>query len=193
MARLRTGSMVAEEIEDINSDLIIGGESGFDPAADEDSRIAFRNALGQFCTGVTAITTVAPDGEQIGITVNSFNSLSLNPPLILWSIANSTPSFSCFQVDDPFVVNVLAADQESLAMQFAQVGSSKKFDGVKTHAGLRDVPIIDGCVAYLECEVDARHSGGDHDIIVGRVRRIFNLRKAPLLFHGGNFHKLISA
>ena len=185
--------MVAEQIEKPTLDLTIGGEAGFDPAADDNARTAFRNALGQFCTGVTAITTVAPDGELIGITVNSFNSLSLTPPLILWSIANSTPSFSCFQKDDPFVVNVLAADQEELAMQFAQTGSDSKFDGVKTHTGLQDVPIIDGCVAYLECEVDARHPGGDHDIIVGRVRRIFNLRKAPLLFHGGNFHKLISA
>ena len=188
-----TESIVTEQIENLESDLTIGGEAGFDPAASVESQTAFRNALGQFCTGVTAITTIAPDGEQVGITVNSFNSLSLDPPLILWSIANSTPSFTCFQENDPFVVNVLAADQESLAMQFAQTGSDTKFDGVKTHAGLRDVPIIDGCVAYLECEVDARHPGGDHDIIVGRVRRIFNLRKAPLLFHGGNFHKLISA
>ena len=188
-----TESIVTEQIANPESDLTIGGEAGFDPAASAESRTAFRNALGQFCTGVTAITTIAPDGEQVGITVNSFNSLSLEPPLILWSIANSTPSFTCFQEDDPFVVNVLAADQEGLAMQFARTGSDTKFDGVKTHAGLRDVPIIDGCVAYLECEVDARHSGGDHDIIVGRVRRIFNLRKAPLLFHGGNFHKLISA
>lgn len=172
--------------------LTIGGEEGFDPHADEDSRIAFRNALGQFCTGVTTVTTVAPDGEQVGITVNSFNSLSLDPPLILWSIANTTPSFSCFQADDPFVVNVLAADQEELAMQFAKTGSDTKFDGVTTHAGLQDVPIIDGCVAYLECEVDARHPGGDHDIIVGRVRRIFNLRKAPLLFHAGAFHTLLA-
>lgn len=181
---------MTEDLAQPEAGLTIGGEAGFDPSYDDESRLAFRNALGQFCTGVTAITTLAPDGAHVGITVSSFNSLSLDPPLILWSIANTTPSFACFQPDDPFVVNVLAADQESLAMQFAQSGSDQKFDGITTFQGLRGVPIIDGCVAYLECEVDARYPGGDHDIIVGRVRRIFNLRKAPLLFHGGAFHTL---
>lgn len=171
------------------SDLAIDGEVGLDPSVDDNARLAFRNALGQFCTGVTTITTIAPDGEQIGITVSSFNSLSLDPPLILWSIAEETPSFNCFAVGDPFVVNVLAGDQQSLAMQFAQSGSDK-FSGVKTQPGLRGIPIIDGCAAHLECEVEARHAGGDHDIIVGRVHRVFNLRKAPLLFHGGAFHSL---
>ena len=184
---------MTENLTQPELDLTIGGQTGFNPSGDEDSRTAFRNALGQFCTGVTTVTTVAPDGERVGITVNSFNSLSLDPPLILWSIAKTTPSFSCFQPDDPFVVNVLAADQEGLATQFAKSGSETKFKGVTTHAGLQDVPIIDGCVAYLECQVHARHPGGDHDIIVGRVRRIFNLRKAPLLFHAGAFHSLSPA
>jgi 3-hydroxy-9,10-secoandrosta-1,3,5(10)-triene-9,17-dione monooxygenase reductase component len=115
--------------------------------------------------------------------------LSLDPPLILWSIANDTPSFECFRIADPFVVNVLAADQEPLARKFAQSGSDK-FSGVQVQAGLKGIPIIEGCVAHLECEVDARHPGGDHDIIIGRVHRVFNLRKAPLLFHGGAFHSL---
>lgn len=171
------------------SDLLLDGEVGLDPSVDEDARRAFRDALGQFCTGVTTITTVSQSGERIGITASSFNSLSLDPPLILWSIANDTPSFEYFNKDDPFVVNVLAADQEDLALKFAQSGADK-FDGVHTQAGLKGIPIIDGCVAYLECEVEARHPGGDHDIIVGRVHRVFNLRKAPLLFHGGAFHSL---
>lgn len=172
-----------------DSDLTIGGEVGLDPSVDDDARLAFRDALGQFCTGVTTMTTIAADGEQVGITASSFNSLSLDPPLILWSIADETPSFKCFTVGDPFVVNVLAADQEPLAMKFAQSGADK-FNGVKTEKGLRGIPIISGCVAHLECEVEARHPGGDHDIIVGRVHRVFNLRKAPLLFHGGAFHSL---
>ncbi|MGY8963089.1 MAG: flavin reductase family protein [Rhodospirillales bacterium] len=172
------------------SDLVLDGEVGLDPSKDDDARRAFRDALGQFCTGVTTITTVSQTGEHIGITASSFNSLSLDPPLILWSIAETTPSFDCFSKGEPFVVNVLAADQEGLAMKFAQ-SATDKFDGVSTQFGLRGIPIIDGCVAYLECEVDARHSGGDHDIIVGRVHRVFNLRKAPLLFHGGAFHSLI--
>ncbi|MBT6961930.1 MAG: flavin reductase family protein [Rhodospirillaceae bacterium] len=112
------------------SDLTIGGEVGLDPSVDDDARLAFRNALGQFCTGVTTMTTIAPDGEQVGITASSFNSLSLDPPLILWSIADDTPSFDCFTVGDPFVVNVLAADQQPVAMKFAQSGPDK-FASVK--------------------------------------------------------------
>ncbi len=171
------------------ADFTVGGEVGLDPSIDDDARRAFRDALGQFCTGVTTMTTIAPDGEHVGITASSFNSLSLDPPLILWSIANDTPSFECFRIADPFVVNVLAADQEPLARKFAQSGSDK-FSGVQVQAGLKGIPIIEGCVAHLECEVDARHPGGDHDIIIGRVHRVFNLRKAPLLFHGGAFHSL---
>ncbi|MEQ8733800.1 MAG: flavin reductase family protein [Rhodospirillaceae bacterium] len=171
------------------NDLTIDGESGLDPSTSADARRAFRDTLGQFCTGVTAVTTISPDDEWVGITANSFNSLSLDPPLILWSIARTTPSFDLFKAGDPFVVNVLSAAQEELAMQFAQSGADK-FKNVKTHPGLRGIPIIDGCVAYLECDVEARHPGGDHDIIVGRVRRVFNLSKAPLLFHGGAFHSL---
>ncbi len=171
------------------ADLTIDGESGLDPSTSAEARRSFRDALGQFCTGVTAVTTISPDNEWVGITANSFNSLSLDPPLILWSIARTTPSFDLFGTGDPFVVNVLSAEQEELAMQFAQSGADK-FKNVKTHPGLRGIPIIDGCVAYLECDVEARHPGGDHDIIVGRVRRVFNLSKAPLLFHGGAFHSL---
>lgn len=169
--------------------MVLEGEVGLDPSKDDDTRRAFRDALGQFCTGVTTITTVSQAGEPVGITASSFNSLSLDPPLILWSIADITPSFDCFSKGEPFVVNVLAAEQEDLAMKFAQSGTDK-FDGVSTRPGLRGIPMIDGCVAYLECEVDARHPGGDHDIIVGRVHRVFNLRKAPLLFHAGAFHSL---
>lgn len=167
----------------------IGGDSGIDPSVDADTQRAFRDALGQFCTGVTTITSLAEDGEPVGMTVNSFSSLSLDPPLILWSIANSTPSFDCFMQGEPFVVNMLAEDQQALALKFAQSGANK-FDGVETLSGAQGVPIIPDCVAYLECTVDARHPGGDHDIIVGLVKRVFNFGKAPLLFHGGAFHSL---
>jgi len=168
---------------------LVEGSHGIDPAASEDARRQFRDTLGQFATGVTAMTTLAPSGEKVGITVNSFNSLSLDPPLILWSISCTTPSFTCFQVGNPFAVNVLSWDQQALAMQFSRAADDK-FKGVEVSDGLGGVPMIAGCVAYLECLTDARYPGGDHDIIVGRVRRIYNTGKAPLLFHGGMFHKL---
>ncbi len=162
------------------------GISGVDPAADEAARREFRKTLGQFATGVTVMTTLGQSAERVGMTVNSFNSLSLEPPLVLWSIAKTTPAFACFQMQDAFAVNVLSAEQEALARQMAQSGSHK-FDGVDVRAGLGGVPLIEGCVVHLECNVWARYPGGDHDIIVGRVKQIFNTGKPPLLFHNGDF------
>lgn len=169
--------------------LTIGGQAGFDPAEDAVAHRNFRNALGQFATGVTVMTGVSPAGDPFGITVTSFNSLSLDPPLILWSLGREGGSFSCFQAGTPFAVNVLAAGQDLLAQRFARVGVPK-FDGVPTHDGLDGVLLIDGSVAYFECFVEARYPGGDHDIIVGRVRRMFNIGGEPLLFHKGQLRPL---
>jgi flavin reductase (DIM6/NTAB) family NADH-FMN oxidoreductase RutF len=164
--------------------LLIEGRSGIDPAASEEGRREFRNTLGHFCTGVTCMTAVSPKGEPVGMTATSFNSLSLDPPLILWSIGNNSVNFGSFQVGQPFAVNVLSADQEKLAFQFSKKDGNR-FEGVNVHPGLDGIPLIDGSVAYFECMTEARHPAGDHDIIVGRVRRMFNVGKAPLLFHVG--------
>ena len=164
--------------------LLIEGRTGTDPAGSEVARKHFRETLGHFATGVTCMTTLSPTGAPIGITVSSFNSLSLDPPLILWSIAKIAATFVHFQVGDPFAVNVLSAEQEHLAVGFGRAGGDK-FQCVSLHTGLGGVPLIEGCVVYFECTVEARYPGGDHDIIVGRVRRIFNIGKTPLLFHGG--------
>jgi flavin reductase (DIM6/NTAB) family NADH-FMN oxidoreductase RutF len=164
--------------------LLIDGQAGMEPSGSDDAKRMFRNTLGHFCTGVTCMTTLGKAGEPIGMTASSFNSLSLDPPLILWSIANNSTSFGCFQVGDAFAVNVLAEGQNDIAMKFAKTGGDK-FQGVAVHQGLSGVPLIDGSVVYFECTVDARHPGGDHDIIIGRVRRIYNIGKKPLLFHSG--------
>lgn len=161
-------------------------EEGVDPSVDENARRAFRRTLGQFATGVTVMTTLGPGGERVGMTVSSFNSLSLDPPLILWSIANTTPAFRHFQVKDPFCVNVLSAGQEAWARQMAQ-SAIDKFSGIDCKDGRQGVPVIEGCVAHLECDVWARYPGGDHDIVVGHVQRVYNTEKAPLLFHNGAF------
>lgn len=166
--------------------LEIDGFMGIDPSADEPSRKEFRKTLGQFATGVTAMTTLTRSGQPCGMTASSFNSLSLDPPLILWSLAKTTPSFDQFQVNDPFAVNVLSAEQEGIARQLSK-SSTDKMKDIPLHEGLNKVPLIVGCIAYLECTVWARYPGGDHDIIVGQVRRIFNIGKAPLVFHGGAF------
>ncbi|MHB1207694.1 MAG: flavin reductase family protein [Rhodospirillaceae bacterium] len=175
--------------------LTIEGKAGVDPAVDEAARRQFRDTLGHFCTGVTVMTSLVPGtdgkagGEWVGITVSSFNSLSLDPPLILWSIARDSVSYGSYQVGSPFAVNVLSADQEELALRFARTGRDK-FDTVTVHTGLGGVPLIDGCVVYLECVTEARYPGGDHDIIVGRVKRIYNIGRAPLLFHIGELKPL---
>jgi flavin reductase (DIM6/NTAB) family NADH-FMN oxidoreductase RutF len=169
--------------------LIIAGAQSVDPSAGPEARRKFRDALGQFATGVTAMTTLGPNGENVGVTVNSFSSLSLDPPLILWSLAKTASSWDSFQVGDPFAVNMIARDQQALALQFART-SGDKFVGVEYYRGLDRVPLIAGCVAHLECVTEARYPGGDHEIIVGRVRRLFNIGSAPLLFHRGAFHLL---
>lgn len=163
--------------------------AGIDPGGGTDAQRNFRNALGQFATGVTVMTALAPSGERFGITVTSFNSLSLEPPLILWSLGRDGGSFACFQPGTAFAVNVLASDQKHLAERFALV-RIPKFEGVPTHDGLDGVPLLDGGSAYFECRVEARYPGGDHDIVVGRVRRLFNFGKSPLLFHRGALRPL---
>ncbi len=162
----------------------IEGHAAIDPSGGSEAQRNFRDALGQFATGVTVMTGLSSAGVRFGITVTSFNSLSLEPPLILWSLGREGGSFACFQPGAAFAVNVLAADQKGLAQTFAKVGVPK-FDRVETHSGLDGVPLLGGAVAYFECLVSARHPGGDHDIIVGQVRRLFNSGRSPLLFHRG--------
>lgn len=166
------------------STLTIEGHAGLDPRNSAESYRSFRSALGQFATGVTVMTAYSPSDERFGITVTSFNSLSLDPPLILWSLGRDGGSFTCFQVGTPFAVNILSSAQKEIAERFARVGIPK-FEGVPTEEGLDAIPLISGAAAYFECLVEARHPGGDHDIIVGRVRRMFNIGKQPLLFHNG--------
>ena len=165
----------------------IEGQLGVDPAGGPEAQRQFRQTLGQFATGVTVMTCLDPQSSRVGVTVNSFTSLSLNPPLILWALADTSANFGCFQPGDAFAVNVLSIDQELAARQFA-TPAGDKFASIDVHSGLDGVPLIVGCVAYLECRTDARYPGGDHEIIVGRVRRVFNIARRPLLFHGGQFH-----
>lgn len=149
----------------------------------------FRNMLGQFATGVAVITTCAEDGTLVGVTCNSYTSVSLEPPLILWSIANASASGPAFTKGRAFAVNILAAAQEDLALRFAKSGE-EKFVGTTWEPGLDGAPLLEGCVAYIECRVEERYPGGDHAIILGAVERYVNLEREPLLFHSGEFRRL---
>jgi flavin reductase (DIM6/NTAB) family NADH-FMN oxidoreductase RutF len=146
----------------------------------------FRRTLGAFTTGVTIMTTVDEDGKQYGVTANSFSSVSLDPPLILWSQALTSSSFEAFSNCERFVVNILADHQIHVSNQFARSGGDK-FQGIEVNAGLGGVPIIDDCSAYLECVKVAAHPGGDHVIYIGQVERIYRGANRPLAFGDGRY------
>lgn len=147
----------------------------------------FRAALGQFATGVTIVTAIDAEGRKIGLTANSFNSVSLSPPLVLWSLSKQSSSMPGLQSASAYAINVLAGDQRVLAERFARKGIDR-FDGVAWRPGLSGAPLIDGAVACFECRQRSHHDEGDHIIFVGEVthcqRRI---GAVPLLFHGGRF------
>jgi len=153
-----------------------------DPTSEPD---AFRRCLGQFATGV-AIVTANVEGELVGLTVNSFASVSLNPPLILWSIDVSSSSYSKFRVADSFVINVLADDQIALSRHFGRSGPDK-FNGISWSMGSNGAPILNGVAAFFDCSRESEHRGGDHLILVGRVRRAVQFERSILLFAQGRY------
>jgi flavin reductase (DIM6/NTAB) family NADH-FMN oxidoreductase RutF/DNA-binding IclR family transcriptional regulator len=146
----------------------------------------FRRTLGAFTTGVTVITTLDAAGKPYGVTANSFNSVSLDPPLILWSQSLTSSSYPAFRDSERFVVNILANHQVQISNRFAKSGADK-FQGVAVQPGLGGVPIIDGCAAYLECTKVAAHSSGDHVIYIGRVEKMHRTPRRPLAFGDGRY------
>jgi flavin reductase (DIM6/NTAB) family NADH-FMN oxidoreductase RutF len=146
----------------------------------------FRDALAQFATGVTIVCTRAPNGRYVGFTANSFNSVSLDPPLILWTIARRSGSLAAFDSAERYAVNVLSSEQANLARRFSRPHADR-FAGVAHRLGWSDAPLIDGCVAWLECRHHARHSAGDHVVFVGEVVTVERARGQALIFHQGRF------
>ncbi|MFF1829002.1 flavin reductase [Paenarthrobacter sp. NPDC058040] len=147
----------------------------------------FRSALGQFATGVTVVTTVSPDGRKVGMTANSFTSVSMEPPLVLWCPSKRAPSLTDFEDASHFAINILASDQHVLSRQFA-TPSTDKFAGAETTEGIAGVPLLDGAVATFQCRTVSRHDAGDHVIYVGEVEKYSNDGGAPLVFHSGKYH-----
>lgn len=162
------------------SDVVL---SGAGPAVD---RQAFRNALGRFATGVTVITARDAEAGLVGITANSFSSVSLDPPMVLWSLSRTSSTLEYFRRARHFCVNVLAADQIELSNRFAG-RHWQKFDGVPIREGLGGAPVLEGCAAVFECATSFVYEGGDHLIFVGEVQS-FTQNDAPtLLFHRGRY------
>lgn len=153
--------------------------AGFDPGE-------FRKALASFATGVTIITARDARGAPVGLTVNSFNSVSLNPPLVLWSLAETSNCLPVFRAVSHWAVHVLATDQDALSARFARRGEDK-FAGLDTEAGLGEVPLLRGCTARFQCRTAFQYQGGDHLIFVGEVLAFDRSVSAPLVFHGGQY------
>ncbi|MDE2377296.1 flavin reductase family protein [Bradyrhizobium sp.] len=151
----------------------------------------FRNALGTYATGVTVITAAAPDGKPYGLTCNSFASVSLNPPLVLWSLVVYSSSLTVFQNASHFAVNVLGASQQALANKFAK-SSDEKFAGVVWSPGLGNAPILADSVANFQCRSVNRYYGGDHVIFLGAVEAYSYNRKEPLLFAQGAYGRFLA-
>ncbi|CAM5761488.1 flavin reductase family protein [Bosea minatitlanensis] len=156
-------------------------ESGT-PAAD---RGAFRRTLGEFATGVTVITTTV-DGASYGLTSNSFSSVSLDPPLVLWSIRRESQSFAAFEACTHFAVNVLADDQIALSQLFAK-SAPNKFQDLVHGRGRGDAPLLHGIAASFECRRTCAYEGGDHLILVGEVETFSRYDRAPLIFSKGRY------
>jgi flavin reductase (DIM6/NTAB) family NADH-FMN oxidoreductase RutF len=159
-----------------------------------DSR-QFRQALGQFPTGVVIATARTATGQLVGMTLSSFNSVSLDPPLILFSMLRQARGFAQWQAVDRYAINVLNEEQEQVSNQFART-SGDKWDGISPLTGDTGVPMLPNSAVVFECAAHARFDGGDHEIFVGRVAAMhehaFN-RGRPLVFFEGRYRQLASA
>lgn len=154
-----------------------------------DSR-ALRNALGRYATGVTIVTAIDPDGHPIGLTVNSFAAVSLDPALVLWCLDNKSHNLEAFRKATHHAINVLAADQQDLSNRFA-TWPADRFVGLPWQAGAGGAPIFPGCCATFEMAKVTEHAAGDHTIFVGSIERFSETPDlAPLLFHAGRYREL---
>ncbi len=150
---------------------------------------ALRSALGQFATGVTVVTTRAADGRFVGLTANSFSALSLDPPLIVWSLRLSSSNLPVFQSSERFVVNVLTEAQVETSRLFAS-SASDKFSRVAHAENQHGMPFLHGAAAWFECRLLSQQAGGDHCLFVAEVEHFSNSDSAPLLFHAGAYFAL---
>jgi 3-hydroxy-9,10-secoandrosta-1,3,5(10)-triene-9,17-dione monooxygenase reductase component len=148
-----------------------------------------RSALGRFATGVTVVTTRDAAGQPVGLTVNSFTALSLQPPLVLWSLRRASPSLAVFDAAAHFAVNVLADSQVDISRRFAAPVADKFGTGQWNH-GLHALPVLVGCAAVFECRQVSAQAAGDHVLYIGEVLRVSEASVAPLLFQAGHYRMI---
>ncbi len=154
----------------------------------------FKAACGRYATGVTVVTTVDTDGRPEGLTVNSFTSVSLTPPLVLFCLERAAGSYGAFGRTERFAVNVLSEDQAALSTHFATPNNPDKFADVAVETDVDGLPHLTGALSRLVCTVEARHEGGDHVILVGRVRRVSLGAESgrPLVYYRGGYGRFES-
>jgi flavin reductase (DIM6/NTAB) family NADH-FMN oxidoreductase RutF len=151
---------------------------------------AFRNSLGLFATGVCVVSATTAEGEPMGLTVNSFASVSLNPPLILWSLDKGSDTMPVFETVTAFTINVLGDGAKDLSQRLSRKGQHGLHDG-EWRAGATGAPVLTDAIAHFDCIVSARHDGGDHVILVGEVRAHAHRDHAqPLLYYRGRYREL---
>ncbi|HVX21809.1 MAG TPA: flavin reductase family protein [Acidimicrobiales bacterium] len=167
------------------SEPLPGGDNLEDIGASSFDQARFREVLGHFATGITVVTAME-DGAPVGFTCQSFTSLSLDPPLVALAPAKSSTSWPRIAQAGAFAVNILADRQEALCRDFA-VSGGDKFAGVPWHLGAAGTPILDGVLAWVECELGIIHDAGDHELVTGRVLHLGVGDGGPLLFYRGGF------
>ena len=150
-----------------------------------------RRAMGRFATGVTVVTTCCPSGKLEGVTANSFSTVSLDPPLVLWSLGRKSSSFASFVAASHFAVNVLEIGQLDLSRHFA-TRQRNKLAAIDHEPGLGGCPVIAGTIAHFECATETVVAGGDHCIFIGRVLRSSFREGEPLVFAGGDYHRMVA-
>ena len=152
----------------------------------------FRSALGCFPTGVCLVTTMGPSGKPEGMTINSFTSVSLDPPMVLWSLSRAASSAPVFRDAEYFAVNILAADDTEISSHFAKQGPDKFGPyAARFNPGLGGAPLLQGAAAIFECHTRHRNYGGDHIILIGNVERYTHSERQPLVFHRGKYSEVL--
>jgi flavin reductase (DIM6/NTAB) family NADH-FMN oxidoreductase RutF len=154
-----------------------------------DGHRALRDALGCFPTGVAVVTGRSAEGAPFGLTINSFSSVSLDPPLVAWSLRSGSPLVAFFRRGAAFTVNVLGSEQEPVARQFSSPRPDR-FSDIRWHHGLGGLPHLDGAVAWFDCRLTASHEAGDHRLLIGGVEQFAAVEGEPLLFVQGAFRTL---
>jgi 3-hydroxy-9,10-secoandrosta-1,3,5(10)-triene-9,17-dione monooxygenase reductase component len=149
-----------------------------------------RDAFGSFATGVTIVTTAGPNGIDVGLTANSFSSVSLDPPMVLWSLARTSASLEAFRNNSHFAVHILSADQEALSSRFAS-RIADRFEGLTLERGAGGIPLLSDCMARFVCKLAYQYEGGDHVIFVGEIEDFSHSALKPLVFHGGRYGMLL--